>query len=385
MKKLVIAVASAAMIGGVFGAEKSSYAQVYDFAMTLKTGVCKDAKVSSATVSFLRTVYGTDDLEKNEANFAYYDVWTKGDEVAFRKQATQKIAGVFWGCECPTIANPAWRRFSNGRNLGGYVFWNQTSGSPFVIPNTWFSWSLLNRITDSFKTVEGVWNLYNNVDPQACAYTGAGFGTASVAKDACRAVVNKISGSFAGYRMPGSDDLVGGCEYCAIGGCAVIPFCAPCSPMGVNAAELTAAYGTWSIKFNASASAKLAKSARITSVYKFNKAGAFANGVTLVDALKRMEDYVANTARGLSTFSDLDDFVQDDERDDDYSVHAQDMDPEDIVKAFNYAVVKGAKVVDDDVVNASGDVLDEEAYMAALDLTLIEEDAEEEDAEDDAE
>ena len=338
MKKLMILGAIAAATVG-YGAEASYLAQVYDATLTVKTGVCKEGKATAATVKYYESVYGKDNspLEAKE-------------EAGFRKQATIKIAGVFWGCECETIADPRWRRYRPvnglGRNLGGYAFWNQTSDTYYVIPNTVFGWACLNRIGNDFKTVEGTWVLANNVDPQALYLMGAGFGKASVAANTCRSIISTISGSFAGFRMPGTDDLVGSCPYCGIDGCSVEPFCDRCGGWIENL-DLTAAYGTWSIKFNSSASNKLKKNMSITKSYKFKKAG------DLAAVLARMEDWC---------------YKMDHDGNDAGTDHGEPLERKDLQAAFTYAINPTYRVVDGVVVDASGDEVetDDEAYLADL-------------------
>lgn len=347
MKKLIVIGAVAASVVG-FGAEASYLAQVYDAALTVKTGVCKEGKATAATVKYYESILGKDNSPLE-----------KGEEAGFRKQATRKIAGVLWGCECETIADPRWRRYrpinGNGVSLGGYAFWDQTANTYFVIPNTVFGWACLNRIGNDFKSVEGAWVLANNVDPQALYLLGAGFGKASVAANPCRSIISKISGSFAGFRMPGTDDLVGSCPYCGIGDCSVEPFCELCGGW-IDNFDMTAAYGTWSIKFNKSAANKLKRSMRITQSYTFKKAG------DLKDVLARMEDWCVRMDRaGQAMDEDVD--------------HGTVIDPDDLKLAYTYAIDSTLKINEDgEVVDASGDAVeaDEDAYLALLGYTKFE-------------
>jgi hypothetical protein len=284
MKKLIILGAVAAM-SAAYGAEASYLAQVYDASLTLKTGVCRPGKVTSGTVKF----YQAHGLTK-----AWLEARgiVKGSEMAFRKQATRKITGVIWGCDCETIAFPAWRayRATAGWNLGGYAFWDQSADNYYVLPNTAFGWLCLNRITDNFKSVEGSWQLANNLNPQWMYMLGAGNGKASIASRPCRSIISSISGSFAGVRWPGMDDNATDCAYCGIGNCNVRPFCEVCRIWTRNR-QLTAAYGSWSIKFNKTASNKLKNTAFITSSYTFKKAG------NLPRVLRNMEVFVRNFGR----------------------------------------------------------------------------------------
>ncbi len=346
MKKLMILGAIAAATAG-YGAEASYLAQVYDATLTVKTGVCKEGKATAATVKYYESIYGTGG-----------SLFERGEEAGFRKQATIKIAGVFWGCECETIADPRWRRYrpvnGGGRSLGGYAFWNQTADTYYVIPNTVFGWALLNRIDNDFKKVEGAWVLANNVDPQALYLMGAGFGKASVAAVTCRSIINNISGNFAGFRMPGTDDLVGSCPYCGIGDCSIEPFCDTCGGW-IDNTDLTAAYGTWKIKFNTSAANKLKRTTRITQSYKFKKAG------NLAAVLERMENWAILMDRFGAA-------------DDDDTDHGEPIDCDTLKVAYTYGIDSSLSIVDGEVVDAAGDAVeaDEEYYLSILGYSLYE-------------
>lgn len=346
MKKLMIVGAMAAA-SVAFGAEASYWAQVYDAALTMKTGVCKAGKATAATVKYYEAYLGTGNAPVE-----------KGEEMGFRKQSSRKISGLFWGCECETIAFPAWRRYSprptaggNGRFLGGYAFWDQAANTYFVLPNTVFGWGILNRINNDFKTVEGAWVLANNVNPQALYLMGAGFGKASVAARPCRSIISKMSGSFAGFRFPGTDDLTGTCIYCGIDDCNVRPFCEACFFWTSNT-RLTAAYGTWSIKFNAKAAKKLAGKGRITQSYTFKKAG------NLAEVLAWMEVFV--------------DWLDQNGADTDEDEDAADrlMDPDTVKSVYYYGAAKAAgyNVSEEDALDAG-----EEDYLALLGYSPIDE------------
>ena len=179
MKKLMIAAACAAMAGSVFAAVGD--AQVYDATLTVKTTACKNGKYTKALVNF----------PVKDANEFGYDV---NDSVMFRKQATRTINGVFWGCDCETIADPAWRIYTSftsagvektPHTVGGYAFWDATNSKeyiPFTIPYVTFEWLILNRI-DQMTSVEGTWLLRDRAANEALFFMGAGFGTANNATD----------------------------------------------------------------------------------------------------------------------------------------------------------------------------------------------------------
>ena len=264
MKKLMIVAAAAAMTGAVSArvnqVQYKPSAQVYDATLTVKTTACKAGKFTAA-------------LEKFDARQFYLWGNDKGDTVQFRKQASRKIAGVFWGCDCETIATPAWRvyvGYKSGKvppptpqnvkslTVGGYAFWDATSMNeyiPFTIPYVDFHWALLNRI-DQMTSVEGTWVLRDTANDEVLYLMGAGFGTAENASNECNSYIKTISGNFAGFLQyaSGGDD---GCVFCGTTdyGCLVAPFC-----WCLNAEDttfLTAAFGTWDIKYNATNSKAL--------------------------------------------------------------------------------------------------------------------------------
>jgi hypothetical protein len=248
MKKLMIAAATAAVGAGVYAAALD--AQVYDFNLTVKSTACKEVKYSKT----IATLEGYD----------YSDV--KGEELTVRKQSSTKIAGVIWGCECETIANPAWRLYNNRSTIGGYLFWNVGGEHAFNIFTTAFKWAVFNRIDNGDKA-EGVWALVNADAENTVGFLGAGFGKVSATN--CRTILSNMSGNFAGFLLAGSD--ASGCAFCGGAACTAWQVC-PCTPV-VYDLSLTAAYGSWKIKYNKSASKKLRKEGRITKSYNFKKAG----------------------------------------------------------------------------------------------------------------
>jgi hypothetical protein len=275
MKKLMIAAAAAAMIGSAQAYE----AQVYDMTLTVKTTQCKETKVSAALEAYLE-----DDANSSATTIAA----TKGDKIGLRKQATRKMAGVIWGCDCETIAYPAWRTYrTTKKTVGGYVFWDLSSKEHFYIPKTAFFWTVLNRI-DAMTKVEGSWVLANGVDGSAFWFAGAGFGSVKGAD--CSSYISSMSGNFAGFRQ-----AVGGttdCFFCedVDTDCLAETFCYDCSA-NADTTELTAAYGTWKLKYNKSASKKLRTKGRITESYSSNSFNKVNNLVKILDAI---EDFYYN-------------------------------------------------------------------------------------------
>lgn len=259
----MIAAATVAIGTGAYAAANLD-AQVYDVNLTVKTTACKEIKITKT----IATLEG----------FDYSDV--KGETLAVRKQASTKIAGVIWGCECETIANPAWRLYNDGTTIGGYLFWNVGGEGPFNIFTTAFKWAVFNRIDNGDKA-EGVWALANADIDNTVAFLGAGFG--KVKGTTCRTVLSSMNGNFAGFLLAGSD--ASGCAFCGGDTCTAWQVC-PCTAMYYDL-SLTAAYGTWKIKYNKSASLKLRRTGRITQSYNFKKAG---NTAAL---FAKVEEYVA--------------------------------------------------------------------------------------------
>jgi hypothetical protein len=307
MKKLMIAAACAAMAGSVFAAMGD--AQVYDATLTVKTTACKTGKYTRALVNF----------PVKDANEFDYEV---GDEVMYRKQATRTIKGVFWGCDCETIGDPHWRVYTafskkgvekTPHTVGGYAFWDATDGKeyiPFTIPYVTFEWLILNRI-DQMTSVEGTWLLRDQAADEAMFFMGAGFGTANNASDECASYIKTISGNFAGYLQyaAAGDD---GCVFCGTTDydCLVAPFCW-CQDIEQDTTYLTAAFGTWTISYNASNSNKLKKKAYITEVPDYAKAPFKAHTPSVYDSM--LAQMVAvKTAWGLidtSINGDWDDYI----------------------------------------------------------------------------
>lgn len=250
MKKIAFSVVSVLFAFGAFAA-----AQVYEMTITVKTTVSQSGKVTKLC----------DDLPEGETIDLY------------RKQSTVKIKGVFWGCDCETIADPI--KVTSPKETYGYIFWNETTKK--VIESD-FVWKVLNRIDKKLKKVEGSWVLGDMGDE--LFLVGSGFGTAkdSLIKGQCmldEVILTPMSGSVAGWlSLPevvvskGKDKI---CKKCRViegtdDVVAVAPGWSLCAC--AEGVEQTAASGTWKLKYVADASKKWAKveaDASITTVYKF--------------------------------------------------------------------------------------------------------------------
>ena len=249
MKKLIIAAAVAAMGAGAFAAPASTGEQAYTMTLTIKT------------------TYG--------AYGRYADTLLDCEEVTtgyFRKQCTEKLAGLIWGCWCDTIAAPAPGDFS------GYVFWNVTRRYQYV-PNQKFEWkaldkSILNRISNNGKVVEGLWSLEltkpavgNTAEYVDYSLVGAGFGKVGggrILSDTKSSVwISSMSGYCAGWHVYDCS-VTGHCGEADTNGVAYWPLC-----LCGDVEDATAAYGTWSLKFNTTVATRFARTGDIATAYNF--------------------------------------------------------------------------------------------------------------------
>ncbi len=223
MKKLMIAAAAAAMIGGAFA--DGGVAQVYDFTATVKTSACSGKSAKDVC----------------------------GDTVYYRSQITQKLYGKFWGCGCKVIACP--------ENYGkpyeadqGYMFWLNTKvGGAFHDAD--FAWSILQRLGKKGENVEGAFDLtLTDCEGETVAVlAGAGYGTAKIYCDegvsTDESYIKSMSGNIVGKWDASSDVIATGCAYCGnVENCTVFAFC---DCLAENNDE-AAVFGSFTIKYNAS-------------------------------------------------------------------------------------------------------------------------------------
>ena len=250
MKKIAVAA-----IVGLFAFGAFATAQVYEMTITIKTTVAQSGKISKLC----------SDLPA-------------GDVISlYRKQSTVKIKGLFWGCDCETIAEPV--KVTSPKETAGYIFWNETTKK--VIGSD-FSWKLLNRIDKKLKKAEGAWVLGDISDD--LFLVGGGFGTVkdSLVKGQCAlesVILTPMSGNVAGWlNLPEVVVTKGADEFCwkckAIEGSddvmAVAPAWSLCAC--ADGFEQTAASGTWKLKYVSGAAKqwnKVQADASITTVYNF--------------------------------------------------------------------------------------------------------------------
>ena len=242
MKKLMIAAAAAATVGSIFGAT----AQVYDMTITVKSTECKDNKKIYKNVC-------ADDIQ------------------FYRAQATQKFYGKFGGCGCETLCAPTMYGVPRcGDQERSFVFW----GAKGAFHDAQITWPVLQLVGKNGTNVEGSFNLdlYTCEDGTVAAdpdfsLAGAGYGTASVV--ACGDednYVKSMSGSVVGVANVAALSAVTGCKYCGdTADCNVWDYCDCVAADN----DVSAAFGTFTLKYNASQAKALNNGKWIDEANKF--------------------------------------------------------------------------------------------------------------------
>lgn len=212
-------------------------------AIFVRASVCELQLVVSTTTTGEATV-------KESTNFCGVE-----GKIAYRRPSKMKIKAVVWGDECEMTQ--------------GAVVWNETLKVQYA-PDSEFTWEFLNRIGKDGKDAEGLWNaelMYDTGDHAAHLYGG---GSGKVKGDG----QVSLSGNFAGYMHAGQiveSKTVRTCSYCGEVSVSVREALAwgicDCS----ESDDRTVAHGTWTMKYNATASKKYAKTGDIAAVYKFPK------------------------------------------------------------------------------------------------------------------
>ena len=248
MKKLMIAAAAAVVAAGAF-----ADAQVYDYKLSLKTTTCAEGKVAKG--SFYEVALGME----------------KGDEISYRKSASVTLNGVSWGCDCKDALAGAWaeRELADGTIVyDGLTFWNKKSGAFLggAHDATTITWDMMNRIGKKGSDVEMSFDIIDEANA-SFEFKCAGMGTIkdSINENAANCIdeasyIKSAKGNVAGFMAPDT----GACYYCDEVVCDVYDFC---ECLGLMDGSRTVAYGTWTMKYNASASKKLRTTAKITSSY----------------------------------------------------------------------------------------------------------------------
>jgi len=176
-------------------------------------------------------------------------------ELAYRKTGKMKIKAVIWGDGCDSTA--------------GIVIWNETLKVQYA-PDSEFAWEFLNRIGKDGKSAEGLWtaNLaYETGDHAAYLYAG---GTGKVKGEG----EITLSGNLAGYMHSGmivESEVVRKCTYCGEVRVTVLDALGWGICDCAEASDETVVHGTWTLKYNSSASKKYEESGDIAMAYKFPK------------------------------------------------------------------------------------------------------------------
>jgi len=264
MKKLMIAAAAAAMVGGAF-----ADAQVYEYKLSLTSTTCKEG--TAAKNSYWTKVLG----------------YAKGDEISYRNKTSFTLNGLTWGCTCNEALAGQWDLTClNPNNWFGITFWEKKADAFLggVYDGAVFDWDdgFINRIGKKCAEVEMSVQLVpgDNADPeQPFAFRLAGMGTIEDDLEYddedeeyldCESVIKSAKGSVAGWITP--DVGISVCKYCEEYDvpCDAYVFCVDaCCDHNIftTDADKTVAYGTWTMKYNAGASKKLKKTAKITESY----------------------------------------------------------------------------------------------------------------------
>jgi len=231
MKKLMIAAAAAAMIGGAYAdacspvTPSTDCAAVYKFTMTLKTTkgyVGSESVGSICAPSVACTVIRLKDSTKFEG-WIYECV-----------------------CGCETIKS------------GTVVAWDSKRKVQMAEPA--FTWTFLNVMGKSQKDAEALWAFtsgdlaYDGSRSQSYALQGAGYGVYSPSK----AVFTSLSGNVTGSATASFDltstkkitDLACLCDPSQVW---------LCTDLATLVDSDTVAYGTWTMKYDSGASSKYLK------------------------------------------------------------------------------------------------------------------------------
>ena len=216
MKKLMMFAATMTIVGGAFAAcsdplptPETTCALVYDVKISVKTTVPK-ARTETEVIEC------EDDVTAS---------------ICYRVTGSRSFKGYLTNCDCDCTA------FA-GANL---ILW-EPKAEAMITVDTVLDWDVLNLIGKKGEDVEGAFSLDLDGNTYADLY-GAGFGKI----DRKTGIIKSISGDIVGV-IPG--------PLCVDAECDTTDSVAfPCEEIGD--ADMTVAFGTWSVKYNKSQSQKL--------------------------------------------------------------------------------------------------------------------------------
>ena len=247
MKKLMIAAVATAMVGAAYaGCDKpkaADCAEVYDVVMNLKTTKC-NCKLISTVV---------------DEGGACQKGSVSEDCVAWRTVTTKKVYGVIWSCLCtcsadlteqsPLLVAPAlWDgELSAADAQGNQFFWMP---SEKLALDSLMTFKFLGRIGAINGKVE-TWGTFGD------GVYFAGFGTHGALR------TKTISGAVAGcWGAPYDCSVREGGVYTQ--DCPIYDLCDPTTMVADY--TKTAVYGTFTVKYNAAKSAKLANGGSLVTI-----------------------------------------------------------------------------------------------------------------------
>lgn len=226
MKKLMIAAATAAMIGGVFAACEDPIdppaapidcAIAYSFKATLNTTAAKYGKVT------YKEDLGCGDYEKVT------------EYTCYREKGKKTLTGYYYACECACDLADS--------DVFGLALWD--AKTKCLDENAAIEFEILQTFGKKFDKVEAFFAL-ETTDGE---FMAAGMGSV----DTKKGIVKSISGNIVGMMAaPECDDDCQDFDN-------DLRFGAICEDADILDAGSTVAYGTWSLKYNSSISKKLLK------------------------------------------------------------------------------------------------------------------------------
>lgn len=266
MKRIMITTMLAAVCMTVAtGEETLPEAQVYEIKVTVKTTVANKGKLSPKKNPFV----------------------TDGSTgIIYRKQVSQTYKGITWGCDCETIFGVWGTLPGNSKVVAGSVIWNTKKPYDIILLDD-MHWHVMNAIDKNGDKCECAWTIGESTDTSSAFLSFAGFGNlklktvkdddGDLVLDGCGSYLTSVNGNASGWMPAPRIETPGRAAICTF--CGVIQegedassetaeAWSHCPCLDDTERDFTAVSGTWSIKYNASLSKKLASSTSILDVYK---------------------------------------------------------------------------------------------------------------------